>query len=115
MVSNAMMAKVPRDALKALWDRNSLPTELAAHFNVSKSAIYTLAEHYKLGKRAWARDRLEQTEIDPSPEEIRERAAEMRQKWSDDERYRRAHGFLPRVEIRRFAYNGVSVCFNQLT
>jgi transposase len=61
--------------------------ELAKTFGVSRNLIYDRVRQYGLSL-----DDLKEHEVGPTPEEIAERAAEIRAGWSEEEEQRRIVG-----------------------
>jgi hypothetical protein len=73
-------------------------------------------DRYKLPTRAKAVASTGPAEVEPpSPEEIAERAAAIRETWSPEEEERRRGGPRHRVEMRRFCYDGRGVSFKEST
>jgi len=78
---------IRRDEFEKLW-LTTTPTEMAARYGISRMAIYYRAKSFGLPTRAEIEASLES----PSAEEILERAAEVRKKWSHEEEQRRLVG-----------------------
>lgn len=83
---------VPRppkeDFEKAWYNPNLRRIDIVKMFGVSKSLCKIIAEEFGLPS---IRDQIDWSnkEPDPTPEEILQRSAEVRRKWSDAERSRR--------------------------
>ena len=78
-----------------MWVGGVNANDIAAHFSVSRSTVYSLQRRYKLPQRKRV---CEDHVPDPTPEEIAERA--------EIERQRRGKRRAPRVEVRQYAFNG---------
>lgn len=74
-------------ALAQLWHRNVTIDDIAAYFGVSDEKIRTTANKYKLDPRRVVQEAYdsEWQPGDPTLEEIKERAAEIRAKWTETE------------------------------
>lgn len=87
--------------LSEMWAAGATAAKIAVALGITKAAVYTLRWQYKLPRRP----RVIPEEINPTADEIAERAAEVRSMWSDDELDRRAVGRcsgwrLPKVRLR---------------
>jgi transposase len=86
------MLMLTKDNLRVAITESFSVAELAKRFCVSHQVIYSRI-------RAWglSLDDLKEPDLGPSPEEIAERAAEVRDRWSPRERASRIAGcFRPR-------------------
>lgn len=74
-------------ALAQLWHRNVTIDDIAAYFGVSDEKIRTTANKYKLDPKRVVQEAYdsEWQPGDPTLEEIKERAAEIRAKWTETE------------------------------
>jgi hypothetical protein len=71
--------KICESEFRRLYARKELSrTDLACHFGCSVSSIDGLRAKFGLPKRKTCRWRRRQVEVDPTPEQIAERAAECR-------------------------------------
>lgn len=73
-----------------LWSSGESVSDIALALGISQSMLYRLKWQYGLPSRQ--RGGVAFTIVDPSPEEIAERAAVERSRWSEDERHRRIVG-----------------------
>lgn len=94
-------------AIKAAWHSNKTRQEITTEFNISYATLQKLAVQHGWPKKPQApRKQNEFLDTDPSPEELADRAAEIRLRWSPAETMRRWVG--PRKEewkIKEYAYN----------
>jgi len=79
---------VDRELFAELWYAGASVPEIASRVGCQQPTVYTL--RLKLGLPR--RPRVPCTSKDPTPEEIVARSAEVRERWSDEERERRAVG-----------------------
>jgi DNA-directed RNA polymerase sigma subunit (sigma70/sigma32) len=107
----SVLTKKPNFSIKlfaAMWKNNLTIDELAAFFGVSDETIRIAANNLQFAKKRKIKQELaEEWKIgDPTPEEIKERTAIVRQKWSQAETARRL-GARPAkpVNLRHFVYN----------
>jgi hypothetical protein len=71
--------KISEAEFRRLYARKELSrTDLALHFRCSVTTIDSLRAQFDLPKRKTCRWRRRQVEVDPTPEQIAERAAECR-------------------------------------
>jgi hypothetical protein len=89
--------RVDVPTLFRLWhDYNVSNHELMRRLNITLATFYTLRDRHKLPKRPASCYRANSSQEAhskcPSPEEIAERAAAIRQGWSDEERVKRMGG-----------------------
>lgn len=83
---------ITKDSLRVAITESESVSELARRFGVSNQVIYSRIRTWGLSL-----DDLKEPDIGPSPEEIAERAAEVRETWSSRERASRIAGcFRPR-------------------
>lgn len=81
--------------LHRLWMEDTHVDDIAKHFGVTKHVVYTIQRKYKLPPRGRVcRDHVE----DPTPEQIEERAREIR--------LRRPEISAERVEAKQYEWNG---------
>lgn len=77
-----------RELFAEMWFAGASVPEMAARLGCQPPAIYRLRIQYGLPNRPPVRS----SKKDPTTSEIEERAAEVRARWSDEERERRAVG-----------------------
>lgn len=80
---------IRREEFEELW-ANSNPTEIAKKYEVSRMRVYHIAKTFGLKPRSQMI--LESDEGAPSEDEILERAAAIRERWSDEEERKRRVG-----------------------
>jgi hypothetical protein len=104
-----------KELFATLWKNNLTIDELAAFFDVSDEAIRIAAKNLQFANKRKIKQELsnEWQPGDPTPEEIKERAAIVRQKWSESERFRRMGlRVAGPVNLKRFVYNVRSSSFS---
>lgn len=84
-----MDTTIRRDEFEELWLKSS-PKEIAKQYEVSRMRVYHIAKTFGLKPRSQVV--LESDEGAPSESEILERAAAIREKWSDEEERKRRVG-----------------------
>jgi hypothetical protein len=77
-----------RELFAELWLAGASVPEMAARLGCRQPAIYSLRVQFGLPRRP----RVPCTDKDPTPDEIAERSAEVRARWSEEERERRGIG-----------------------
>lgn len=100
---------------RKLWRQNVPISELAKIFRVSEAIISATAVKLKCEQPNVQQDELdmEWQPNDPTLEEIAERAADIRARWSDDEKIRRAGGTVKSyVVLKHYAYDGRTASFS---
>ncbi|NDE18043.1 hypothetical protein EBZ80_24290 [bacterium] len=80
-----------KETLQAAIVESTSVTEVAKRFKASNQVIYARIRSWGLSL-----DDLRDPEVGPTPEEIAERAAEVRESWTPSEHRRRAVGGAPR-------------------
>jgi len=75
------------------WRSELTTDEIAKKLGISRSRLFLLARKHKLASRKIRRIVRPRT-VDPTPEEIIERAARIRAEWSESEEKRRRRGRL---------------------
>jgi hypothetical protein len=80
-----------KELFATLWKNNLTIDELAAFFGVSDETIRIAAKNLRFKAKRKIKQKLSNDwqPGDPTIEEIKERAAIVRQKWSESERFRR--------------------------
>ena len=107
-----LVVDVPQ--LYRLWYSDLKGPEVCDALGVSDSSLQRLRARYKLPPRDHVGGpKGNRKIIDPSPEEIEERSAIERAKWTpEEERKRRVGAVASGVEIRRYAFNGRHCAFD---
>lgn len=99
--------------VRSLWFSDLRNDELADAIGVHRGSLYTLRERYGLPLREQHCLKGNAAhKSDPTAEEIEQRAAECRAKWSREEEARRWLGGRRGYEFPRYAYDGRSVVFS---
>jgi len=86
-----VVERPPRDEFTKAWFDSSLRRiDIAAKFGLSKTLCRNIAMEFGLPAiREQCENGYNNRQDDPTPEEILQRAAEVRRRWSDAERSRR--------------------------
>lgn len=80
-----------------LWSTTISNEELARAIGIARSTLDIIRMRYGLPKRRLERRRpSELAEFNPTPEEIAERAAQIRAEWPEGEAERRMSGAMPK-------------------
>ena len=109
--------EIPVKKLKQLWETQRTTEEIAIQLRVSLTYLHTLARRHNLPKRTHVqkvRRKNGEKEIDPTPEEIIARAAEVRARWTSDEHRRNCCYKSPPVEMPSYSFDGRFVVFNEI-
>lgn len=77
-----------QQAFADMWNAGAAVAEIAAALGISRQHVHQMRFHLRLPKR----DKEDVRWTDATPEEIAERSAEVRKRWSEGERERRAVG-----------------------
>jgi hypothetical protein len=104
---------VTRERFTEMWmDYSYTRAEVSFILGIPKSSCFTLAKAWGLPVE---RDGFRQNcnNPDPTPEEIRERCAEIRSRWTDEEWEMRSKGSSP--QLRAFSYDGTNCKFSSAT
>lgn len=104
-----------KELFATLWKNNLTIDELAAFFGVSDESIRVAAKNLQFVNKRKIKQELsnEWQPGDPTPEEIKERAAIVRQKWSENERFRRMGlRVAGPVDLKHFIYNARTSSFS---
>lgn len=108
---------VPPLEVFRVWGKSKTVEEFCAHFDISRSYATTLAARYKLPKKKPTRKRRKNI-VDPTPEEITTRAAEVRKKWTAQEHLSRsgaAKGCSWHVTVPVYNYSSSTGLFRPST
>lgn len=108
-----MARKVDVQALFRLWANGASRHEICTTLGIRPGAFQHLRQQYALPKRTRGRPARGPLEPDPSPEELAQRCAEVRAKWSEEETEKRrvGSGVAP-VRLRHYAYDGRTMAFS---
>lgn len=82
------MASIDVEKLKELWRSDLRNADIAAALGISEMALYSASRRLRLPNRCLLREIRES----PTPAQIRARAAEVRRRWSEEEREKRVVG-----------------------
>lgn len=97
--------------LFAIYMDFSIPTmEVCRRLGVTRSKLFGLRKRYGLPPRP--KNKSNERHVDPTPEEIAERAAECRARRSPTEKARMERAGLTRWELPSYAYDGRSCSFS---
>lgn len=107
------MVKVDVPKLFEMWAAGASRYEICTMLGIRPGAFQHLRRRYALPKRNKGRPTRAPLEADPTPEELAERCAEVRAKWSAEETERRAVGLLRgSVDIRSYSFDRRNVAFS---
>lgn len=115
---NDVRKEIPVKKLKQLWQTQKTRSEIAFELCITLKTLKLLETRYNLppkssGRRA-GRKNFEK-EVDPTPEEIIARAAEVRERWSARD-FARSMGYRGKdVEVRLYSFDRASVSFSDVT
>ena len=95
-----------------LWNSDLKNDEICERLQISRGYLWALSRRYGLGRRPHALRAPSRPMVDPTPEEIAERAAHVRSQWPAGEAERRFVGGGPVAwRIQRFAFDGRCCAF----
>jgi hypothetical protein len=95
-----------------LWNSDMTDDELCIELRIVRATMGRLARQYGLKARHWAKADPHRRPDDPTPEEIEERAALERSRWTPEEERRRAVGRCGgAVEIANYVFDGRQCAF----
>lgn len=97
------MAAIEKDAFARLWMTES-PSAIAERLGMSTGRVYRAAKAFCLPSRSEVLREKEDAEEKPTQEEILTRSAEVRARWSDEERQKRYVGgvaWTPRAAVTK--------------
>jgi hypothetical protein len=94
-----------------LWFSTATDDEVCIELRIVRATMAKLARKYGLPARLHAKADGQRRPDDPTPQEIVERAAIERSRWSPEERERRIVGGSRRVEVADYAYDGRQCAF----
>ena len=87
-----MTFQFDRKKVRELWTTERSNTDIAAELGLSLLQLYAAGRKLKLRDRSVYVNRVYDRSVDPTPEEIAERCAEIRAEWPDGEEARRLVG-----------------------
>lgn len=99
-------------AVRDLWLGDLQTTDIAEQLKITVAALQSFATKNRFPKRPPKTHRSNASVVDPTPEEIAQRAAEVRAKRTEQEnerlyRYRR-------VEVRQYSYSSRTGIFSEM-
>lgn len=97
-----------------LWNGNLPTSKIAKKLDVTTSAVQDFARRHHFPKRSHIERRRPSKIVDPTPEEIAERAAEVRARRTERENARLNNDKPMRVEIRQYAYDSRRGLFTEM-
>lgn len=106
-----MPRKVDVPNLFRLWASDISDDELCIALRIVRATMTRLARRYGLPPRLHAKGDTQRRPDDPTPEEIVERAAIERSRWTPEEEERRAVGRGRRVEVTNYSFDGRQCAF----
>lgn len=96
------------------WHGNLPTSDIAKKLHVTAAALQDFARRNKLPRRDHVPRKKPAPMIDPTPEEIAERAAEIRARRTDSENNRLNNYRIERVEIRQYSYSSRTGIFTEM-
>lgn len=98
---------VDKKKLRELWKTERTNADIAEELGITAVQLYVAGQKLKLGQRWGCVRRVYEKPVDPTPEEIAERAAEIRAEWPEGEEERRLVGNVaaPRWTIPAFTFD----------
>ena len=107
------MVKVDVPVLFKMWADGASRYEICTMLGIRPGAFQHLRRKYALPKRNKGRPSLGSLEPDPTPEELAERCAAVRAKWSEEETERRRVGRgVEAVRLRSYSFNHRDFAFS---
>lgn len=98
----------------ALWHTSLHTDEIAKKLNISVNALQDFARRNKLPARSHVPRRAKSKIVDPTPEEIAERAAEVRAMRTTTEHNRLTQYKHEPVEVKQYAYSSRTGIFTEM-
>jgi hypothetical protein len=106
MGSGVMIVDFDVPTLFRLWAAGLPQGEICDQLGIRYGSFHIVKRRYKLPPRARAKQRPTQSKPDPTTEEIADRAAQVRTRWSPAERARRRIGGPSRrVALREYQFD----------
>lgn len=84
--------KIDADEFRRDWQSDTISREICKKYGISRGHLHAVANSLGLGRRPVSSWETHPQVPDPTPEEIAERAAEVRAGWSEYDRERRRVG-----------------------
>lgn len=109
---------IPLKKLQQLWFTQRKTEDIAIELQVSLAYLYALAKRYSLPKRTHVKKTIRpraKKEVDPTPEEIIARAAEVRARWTKQEYERNSCYKVQRAELKTFAFINTTTSFAEIS
>ena len=107
------MVKVDVPVLFKMWADGASRYEICQMLGIRPGAFQHIRRRYALPKRNKGRPTRGPNEPDPTPEELVERCAEVRAKWSAEETERRAVGRgVEAVRLRSYSFDRRNLAFS---
>jgi hypothetical protein len=106
-----MSRKVDVPELFRLWASDMSDDDVCISLRIVRATMTKLARQYGLPPRLHAKADPLRRPDDPTPEEIAERAAIERSRWTPDEEARRAVGGRRVVEVAKYSFDGRQCAF----
>ncbi len=106
-----MPRKVNVPELFRLWASDMSDDELCISLRIVRATMSKLASRYGLPPRYHAKGDPQRRPDDPTPEEIAERAAIERSRWTPEEEQRRAVGRCGVLEVTNYVFDGRQCAF----
>jgi hypothetical protein len=106
-----MRLQIDVPELFRLWTSGVPHAEICERLGIPQGSLWRVRDHYKLPPRMKVIPRCDRDEDDPTPEEIAERTAAIRAKWTPEETERRIVGPRPsayRIPNYRFSRRTMS-------
>ena len=110
MGGTRLTVDVPK--LFAMWSAGASQYEISVALGIRPGTFWQIRRRYALPKRKPAKPARASHDPDPTPEEIAERCAITRAKWSEEETERRAVGRMRgSTEIRSYSFDRRNMAF----
>jgi hypothetical protein len=100
------------ETVREMWLSELHTHEIASQLNVTAAALQYFTRKHQFPKRPSKSHKSNASVVDPTPEEISARAAEIRAKRTEQEEARMYR--YARVEIRQYSYNGRAHAFAEM-
>ena len=111
MGGTRLTVDVPK--LFELWAAGASQYEISLALGIRPGTFWQIRNRYALPRRAPAKPAKASHEPDPTPEELAQRCAEVRARWSDEETKRRRVGRgVEAVRLRSYSFNHRDFAFS---
>lgn len=108
-----MRLEIDVPKLFRLWASGMRQFEICQELGIRPGTFWQVRQRYALPHREKAQPARSRHEPPPSPEEIAERAASVRARWSEEETEKRRVGSgVSKVRLRHYAYDGRTMAFS---